>query len=304
MNTFYHGTKRGEFVHKRDFDPITIIVPDEENGEFRMGESAFAHSNLDKVVIGDFNNIGDWAFQSCSNLSQVIFSPEIREIGEGAFADCTNLRQIILPENLKRIGKGAFKGCKALKEVIFYDALKVIEEKAFMNCVALESVILPKSVEVLGNYVFANCTRLHDFDFNNRSIAFKRNQKRNILQIGKALFVGCNPKIKGFTPYLTKRKKDGSVKFQRVPKGYFEKYLFEENVENTFFKLWHNMDTPDTVMQIRNSEEELAEGIIDDVMEADFKIGSIITEDENADQQLRKCKVRKRSITEDDDNNP
>ena len=45
INQTYNGTERGEYVHKKDFEAITIISPDYENQRFKIGESAFAHSN-------------------------------------------------------------------------------------------------------------------------------------------------------------------------------------------------------------------------------------------------------------------
>lgn len=237
INQTYHGTKRGEYVHSKDFEPIAIISPDYENGFFKIGESAFAHSNLKKVVIGDFGTIGDWAFQSCSDLSQVMFSPETMVIGEGAFSDCTQLRQIILPENLVSIGANAFRGCKSLKEIIIYGKLKTIGSQAFMNCHSLERVVFPKSIESIGDHAFANCASLYEVDFQGRDIAFKRDGRRNILQIGKTPFAGCNVKMTGFTPYACRMGKNGQVKYQKVPKKLFENILCEEDFDSFLWKI-------------------------------------------------------------------
>ncbi|MBP3502253.1 MAG: leucine-rich repeat domain-containing protein [Clostridia bacterium] len=241
INQTYNGTERGEYVHKKDFEAITIISPDYENQRFKIGESAFAHSNLKKVVIGDFETIGDWAFQSCSDLSQVMFSPEIIAIGEGAFSDCTHLRQIILPENLVSIGKNAFKGCKSLKEIIIYGNLKNIDSQAFMNCYSLERVVFPKSIETIGDHAFANCISLREVDFQSRDIApLIKDGKRDILQIGKTPFFGCKAKMTGFTPYACRMKKNGQVKYQKVSRALFEKIMCEEDFESLLWKILHN----------------------------------------------------------------
>ena len=232
----HHGTKCGQYIHYQNFRPIEIITADEENGFFEIAESAFAHSNLQRIVISDFVAIRDWAFQSCSELSQVMFSPDLLKIGEGAFSDCTKLTQIILPEELISIGRRAFKDCTSLKEVIIYGKLEYIEDEAFMGCTALERIVVPKSVKKIGNYAFSGCTSLYEVDFQEREVSWAGSDK-GILQMGKAPFFGCDSvKFFGYTPYVCKTDRAGQVvKYQKIPKKLFENAMFGD--ENPLLKV-------------------------------------------------------------------
>ena len=65
--------------------------------------------------------IGDWAFQLCSNLEGVTFgaNSELTSIGDNAFNNCENLKDITIPFNVTYIGNLAFMYCTSLENVTF-----------------------------------------------------------------------------------------------------------------------------------------------------------------------------------------
>lgn len=61
-------------------------------------------------------------------------------IGEFAFDYCNSLTNIVLPESLISIGTHAFYNCSSLKSITIGSGLKTIENYAFSQCPNLKHV--------------------------------------------------------------------------------------------------------------------------------------------------------------------
>ena len=57
-----------------------------------------------------------------------------KEIGEAAFEGCTNLYSAVMKKSLKVIGKKAFSGCTNLKSVKLPNGIEYIADDAFDGC--------------------------------------------------------------------------------------------------------------------------------------------------------------------------
>ena len=90
--------------------------------------------------------IGDYAFQSCSNLEEIEMSDNIIRVNLGAFRDCSNLGEIKLSENLEEISTAMFAYCTKLKELKLPRSIKKICGGAFYQCEGLETIFIPNSV--------------------------------------------------------------------------------------------------------------------------------------------------------------
>jgi alpha-tubulin suppressor-like RCC1 family protein/formylglycine-generating enzyme required for sulfatase activity len=84
--------------------------------------------------------IGNYAFQSKSNLTAVILPNGVTTIGQNAFSDCANLVGVTLPSNLTRINSGAFLYCPKLEIISIPRKVTRIEDGAFFNCPTLAVV--------------------------------------------------------------------------------------------------------------------------------------------------------------------
>ena len=76
------------------------------------------------IDLSNVIEIGNSAFQSCSNLRKVTLSNRLKSIGYYTFEDCASLEHVDLPHTLESIGCGAFNGCDNLKSVNYSGSLE------------------------------------------------------------------------------------------------------------------------------------------------------------------------------------
>jgi hypothetical protein len=80
------------------------------------------------------DRIGNGAFLGKTNISSIIFAPEITHIGISSFQGCTGLTRIILPRYVTLIGDNAFSDCTQLTFVRFIgDYNANFSMSAFLN---------------------------------------------------------------------------------------------------------------------------------------------------------------------------
>lgn len=75
--------------------------------------------------------IGDWAFQKCSNLTNIEIPEGVTSIGFHAFYACTSLMSITISDNVTSIGKYAFSGCSSLTSVTIPASVTSIGDETF-----------------------------------------------------------------------------------------------------------------------------------------------------------------------------
>ncbi len=164
-----------------------------------LGFQSFCGSTVGQVVLPEgLEQIEDYAFNTCPDLTTVSMPSSLQSIGSRAFAYCSSLTGIRIPAGVSIIGLNPFEHCiklaaievadgntsyKAVDDmlmnaegtaVISYppDAARttlVIPEtvttigiSAFMKCARLQSVRLPDSLQKAEPYAFAYCSGLTD----------------------------------------------------------------------------------------------------------------------------------------------
>ena len=97
--------------------------------------------SIQSVVLEDgVTTIGDYAFESCRNLSSVTIPDSVTTIGEWAFCECESLTSVTIPEGVTSIGILAFGYCTNLSSIIIPESVTTIRNLAFYNCTALSLV--------------------------------------------------------------------------------------------------------------------------------------------------------------------
>ncbi len=94
-----------------------------------------------KVVIEKgVTSVGDWAFCSCENLTDLILADTVETLGVQCFSCCTSLLFVALPEGVRVIRSKAFRSCTSLTEVSLPVTLTDIDMRAFGKDCALTTV--------------------------------------------------------------------------------------------------------------------------------------------------------------------
>lgn len=104
--------------------------------------------------------IRDYAFEDCSNITEVIIPNSVVTIGRRAFYNCTSLTSITIPNSVTSIEDRMFYGCSGLTSLTIPSSVTSISYSAFRYCSGLTSITIPSSVTSIGNYAFESCSGL------------------------------------------------------------------------------------------------------------------------------------------------
>ena len=107
---------------------------------------------------------------SCCEMTSVVLPETVTEIGEGAFNGCTNLTSIILPKGVTKIEANTFASC-TFTSFIIPETVTEIGDRAFESCSELTSIVIPETVIKIGDEVFSNCTNLSSVTIKNKDCA-------------------------------------------------------------------------------------------------------------------------------------
>ena len=58
--------------------------------------------------------IGNYAFEDCTGLTNIVIPDSVTSIGRYAFYNCTGLTSIVIPDSVTNIGEWAFEDCTGL----------------------------------------------------------------------------------------------------------------------------------------------------------------------------------------------
>jgi hypothetical protein len=160
-----------------------VVIPAATNGlpVTSIGESAFYSTPVASVTIpSSVTNIGDYAFQSCVNLTNVILTNGLTSAGDFAFQYCSRLAGLTLPASLASIGDDAFDSCISLTNVTIPGTVTNIAANAFFYCLGLTNVTISNGVANIGDDAFWRCASLAGVSI-----------PPSVTNIGVSAFEGC-----------------------------------------------------------------------------------------------------------------
>ena len=130
------------------------------------------------------NAIGEYMFNGCINLQNIILPANVTSIHDYAFSNSSNLVTITLPAGVTSIGDYAFKGCSSLTSIDIPDSVTILGEASFQECHKLLSVKIGKGIIELGTAgstgIFYGCESLISIEIPD-----------NIISIGEDTFNYC-----------------------------------------------------------------------------------------------------------------
>ena len=104
----------------------------------------------------DITIIGDKAFLSCADLTQVVLPDSVRIIESQAFCGCYRMKDIPKAKNVTYYGFAAFQSCNSLSSINIPDSVKEIESEAFSQCSNLKKIFCKAKIPPIGNFFMFN----------------------------------------------------------------------------------------------------------------------------------------------------
>ena len=148
---FYPKGKEGDYVV-----PETVTT---------IGANVFQDRTLlTKITIGgNVAEIGDYAFEGCSRLSEVVFTGDSSvalTVGQYAFANCDSIVSFAFPVRTTNIGGRVFYSSNSLTNVTIPEGVVLIGKNAF-TYTNIQSITLPSTL----TYLSAEGTMLDVFQY-------------------------------------------------------------------------------------------------------------------------------------------
>ena len=162
-------TTIGQYAFQGCTGLTEITIP---TGVTTIGQSAFQGcTGLTSLSVAEGNTVyhsaGNCIIKTENNTlvvgcqnSVIPTDGSVTEIGNYAFDGCTGLTEITIPSGITTIGAYAFRGCTGLTEITIPTGVTSIEQYAFNGCTGLTEITIPTGVTEIGDFAFYGCTRL------------------------------------------------------------------------------------------------------------------------------------------------
>ena len=160
----------------------------------------FARRDIENANIPPFiKRIGPYAFERCSQLTEVTFPSEsnIEILDKYSFCE-TSIESILIPSNVFEIRDGCFSHCDNLRKVKFQDnsKLRYIGQNAFAGT-KIEEILIPSNVVQIRDKAFFGCSKIKLVQFENDSqlqiigeFAFAGSSLKSFVVPSSVIFIG------------------------------------------------------------------------------------------------------------------
>lgn len=154
--------------------------------------ACYGHPDIQALTISHHGNIGNYAFQGCTNLKTATIGKGGSSIGLSAFNACYKLKGIVIPEGVRTINTSTFQGCSSLSDLQIGDDVQTIGNYAFAGCFALPSVRIPQAVQTISDYAFQGCKSLKKVVMDERTAGTSEEKDLHLGSNGSSpLFADC-----------------------------------------------------------------------------------------------------------------
>lgn len=164
------------------YEYVSDIVSVDLSSEItKIGNYAFQDCNVlkDVVIPKSVQIIGDDAFAWCESVTSIVIPENVTSIGEGAFY-MSGLTSVIIPENVNFLGEWAFADCWNLTSATILGNIVDLNVGMFQNCNSLKSIVLPEKLKSFGIQTFQGCDKLLSVTI-----------PESVSEIGQNAFSGC-----------------------------------------------------------------------------------------------------------------
>ena len=147
-----------------DDDSTITVDGDVLTEQIIDNDLSIASKNRGDIISIEIGNnvteIGEYAFQTCSNLSSLTIGNNVTKIGPYAFVSASNLISLIIPDSVTTIGSYAFATNTHLGGISFGSGVNYIGYAAFRDCISIETLYLPYTISNISAYSFNSCRNL------------------------------------------------------------------------------------------------------------------------------------------------
>lgn len=166
-NWEYRLNDSNQIVYLRCTNPSdlkgSVTIPTTLDGKTvtSLGSSAFeSATNITEIIIPNTVKIIEYgAFRNCTKLAKVDLG-NIEEMSFDVFTGCTSFTTITIPKTLKEVyGLNPCLDNPNITNIIFEEGLTVIPENLCANT-GITNITIPSSVKKIELWAFRNCTKL------------------------------------------------------------------------------------------------------------------------------------------------
>src|ERR1035437_10309793 len=149
-------------------------------------------SNYDGYPV---TSIGDYAFEDCYGLTNIVIPNNVMSIGDYAFYACIGLMSVVIPNSVTNIAWEAFFGCSALTNIVTGNGITSIGQAGFYNCYNLVNITVGTNVTNIGAGAFSDCTNLTSIIIPNSVTNIDEGAFQNCFRLTNVTFLGNPPTL-------------------------------------------------------------------------------------------------------------
>lgn len=154
-----------------------------------LPEMVFTKTILEEVIMPNTIKKIYSSFSECYNLKGKVIIPEgVTTIGDWAFQGCGLIEEVVFPStlvesdaahpiaNTNAICSHAFDGCASLKSISFPASVKALRDGTFQGCTGLTNLYQPATITTIDQMAFGGCTGLTTIEVESETPAIARYQ--------------------------------------------------------------------------------------------------------------------------------